>query len=152
MARSLREFKGGRMKATVIDDNYVLLPIDPKRRDCISDKHGSQCFVAGNSNYLPINSLVVPISNWRLIGDLRVNQYPGLTVMHTVWLRLHNLYAAQLSQINPNWDDERLYQETRRIIAALMQHITYNEYLPTIIGRWLVIEKAEIIPLFYYWK
>ena len=72
--------------------------------------------------------------------------------MHTVWLRLHNLYAAQLSQINPNWDDERLYQETRRIIAALMQHITYNEYLPTIIGRWLVIEKAEIIPLFYYWK
>jgi len=48
VARSLREFKGGRMKATVIDDNYVLLPIDPKRKDCISDKHGSQCFVAGS--------------------------------------------------------------------------------------------------------
>jgi len=125
VARSLREFKGGRMKATVIDDNYVLLPIDPKRKDCISDKHGSQCFVA---------------------GDLRVNQYPGLTVMHTIWLRLHNLYATQLAQINPHWNDEKLYQETRGIIAALIQHITYNEYLPAVIGPHLM-EEYGLLPL-----
>lgn len=68
-------------------------------------------------------------------GDQRVNQYTGLTVMHIVWLRLHNKYAAELSRMNPLWDDERLYQEARRIVVALIQHITYNEYLPSVLGK-----------------
>ena len=55
--------------------------------------------------------------------------------MHIVWLRLHNKYANQLALINPVWDDEQLYQETKKIVTALMQHITYNEYLPSILGK-----------------
>ena len=113
VARSLRLLSGGLMKATVIDGHYVLLPIDPGRRDCISDRQGSQCFVA---------------------GDIRVNLSPGLTVMHTIWLRLHNIYAQELGRLNAEWNDEKVYQETRRIVAALLQHITYNEYLPTVLG------------------
>jgi peroxidase len=68
-------------------------------------------------------------------GDQRVNQYTGLTVLHIVWLRLHNKYANQLALINPKWDDEQLYQETKKIVSALVQHITYNEYLPSVLGR-----------------
>ncbi len=72
-------------------------------------------------------------------GDQRVNQYTGLTVLHIVWLRLHNKYANQLALINPQWDDEQLYQETKKIVTALVQHITYNEYLPSVLGRQRII-------------
>ncbi|XP_055381026.1 uncharacterized protein LOC129611751 isoform X2 [Condylostylus longicornis] len=68
-------------------------------------------------------------------GDPRSNEQPGLLALHHVWVGEHNRIANDLSLINLHWSDEKVYQETRRIIGALFQHITYREFLPLILGR-----------------
>ena len=66
---------------------------------------------------------------------MRTNQIMTLTSLHIIFLRQHNLLASKLAAINPHWNDEILYHESRRIVGALMQHITYNEFLPSLLGR-----------------
>ena len=70
-----------------------------------------------------------------LAGEFRVNEQIVLTIMHTVWFREHNRIARELGRLNSHWDDERIYQEARRIVGALIQKITYIDYLPKIFGK-----------------
>ncbi|KAL3073258.1 hypothetical protein niasHS_000010 [Heterodera schachtii] len=70
-----------------------------------------------------------------LSGDFRANEQLGLTAMHTIWLREHNRIATKLLELNPDWDGERIYQEARKIVGAMLQHITYTEWLPLVLGK-----------------
>lgn len=65
-----------------------------------------------------------------------MREQPLLTIMHTLWLREHNRVANALYDIfGSSKSDEFYYQEARRIVIAEFQHITYNEYLPVILGN-----------------
>lgn len=68
------------------------------------------------------------------IGKQNGNQNLGTSMMKTLFLRFHNYIAFTLSSINPHWSDEILYQESRRIVIATIQRITYQDFLPIIIG------------------
>lgn len=63
------------------------------------------------------------------------NQNLGITAMQTLFLRFHNFIAFKFSSINPHWSDELLFQESRRIVIAVIQRITYNDFLPIVIGK-----------------
>jgi hypothetical protein len=50
-------------------------------------------------------------------------------------VREHNRLAAEIAAKDRSLSGEEVYQETRRIVGALMQVITYNEFLPALLGR-----------------
>lgn len=66
-------------------------------------------------------------------------------MLHILFAREHNRIADILSQINPRANDELLYQEARRIVIAEMQHIIYNEYLPSVIGP-MQMKRFRLVP------
>lgn len=67
-------------------------------------------------------------------GDNRVNQHPALTALHTLLLRRHNQHARALARRHPDWNDEHLYHEARRLLIAEYQMITFGEYMPIVFG------------------
>uniref|UniRef100_A0A336MLM4 CSON003533 protein n=1 Tax=Culicoides sonorensis TaxID=179676 RepID=A0A336MLM4_CULSO len=84
-------------------------------------------------------------------GDTRNGEQPGLLAMHTVFVAEHNRIALELSDMNFHWSDEKLYQETRRIISAMIQHITFREFLPLVLGREVMrLFDLELRPTGYY--
>ncbi|MEM9570251.1 MAG: peroxidase family protein [Pseudomonadota bacterium] len=69
-----------------------------------------------------------------LAGDIRANEQLGLTVMHTLFVREHNRIAQNLLDDDPNGDVDALYEQTRRLVIAKIQVITYEEWLPVLLG------------------
>lgn len=66
--------------------------------------------------------------------------------MHTLWHREHNRVARQLAKLNSHWDDNQIFLEARRIVAAELQHITYNELLPMLLGD-KIVDDYDLRPL-----
>ncbi|XP_058794605.1 peroxidase-like isoform X2 [Phymastichus coffea] len=106
-----------------------------------------------NQSFMPV-AHVAPASlcnskNCYLSGDDRSNAEPQTAVMHTLWVREHNRIAHKLAVINPEWSDETLYQEARRIVIAEIQHITYSEWLPLVIGKRFARSVGLTVPTNY---
>jgi hypothetical protein len=69
-----------------------------------------------------------------LAGDVRANEQVGLTALHTLFVREHNRLARSLRRRHPHLSGEKIYQRARRIVIAEMQVITYQEFLPVLLG------------------
>lgn len=117
-ANSLRTFSGGLLKT--------------------SDGITASKVGVTNRTYLPLSSDICSVSNLTHCfsgGEHRTSENLGLVSVQTLFNREHNRIAAKLAANNPSWSDEYIYQETRRIIIAILQHIVYNEWLPAVTGN-----------------
>ncbi|MGJ8656264.1 MAG: peroxidase family protein [Akkermansiaceae bacterium] len=112
-AHALRTLDGtGRLKVTITETHGDLLPFNTEGIDN----------AGGTSDTLFI------------AGDIRANEQVGLTAMHTLFMREHNYRANEFQLENPDATGEEIYQHARQIVAAEMQAITYNEFLPLLLG------------------
>ncbi|XP_050547915.1 peroxidase-like, partial [Daktulosphaira vitifoliae] len=115
LASELRTFQDGRLRSEFNNNHQEFCPQ--------RSRTSSQCESSSDSQYC------------FLAGDRRINQNLGIAVFQTMFLKFHNVIAQSLQTINPHWDDEKLYQETRRFIIATIQHINYAYYLPILLGK-----------------
>uniref|UniRef100_A0A8D8QM30 Peroxidasin homolog n=1 Tax=Cacopsylla melanoneura TaxID=428564 RepID=A0A8D8QM30_9HEMI len=119
LAAKLREHRGGCLKVLPLFKDLGLKPLLPLKTEqpddgCIRPHRDLYCYLA---------------------GDNRVNEQLALGVLHTIFVREHNRIAHELSVVNPHWSDEQIYQESRHLLSAMVQHITYNEFLPRLLGK-----------------
>lgn len=63
-----------------------------------------------------------------------MNEAPSLSGLHVVFLRLHNIIAEGLRKVR-NCRSHEIFLETKKIMGAIIQQITYGEYLPVLLGK-----------------
>jgi peroxidase len=68
-------------------------------------------------------------------GDARAQENPDLTALQTLFVREYNYQVDQLKQQHPSWTGDQLYQQARAITTAEIANITYNEFLPHLLGK-----------------
>lgn len=85
-------------------------------------------------NLLPRNAFGPDPNALYVAGDGRVNDNIVLTAMHTLFMREHNRLVDELATAHPTWNSEALFQRARKFVGAQMQAITFNEFLPALLG------------------
>ena len=119
---------------------------DYERAMALRTLDGTGHMKTSEGGLLPFNEAEPPFSNaapggtdpatFFLAGDDRANEQVALTAMHTVFVREHNYWADYFKNkdADSELDGDDLYNRARAVVGALMQHITYNEFLPLLLG------------------
>ena len=117
-ARWLRLFKNGKMKVST--GNF--LPYNTTTGELSAPVDVTAPSMANDSDHT-VKTFVA--------GDIRAAEHPGILSLHTLFVREHNKICDRL-MLEGFRNDEEIYQRARKEIAALIQQVTYEEFLPAI--------------------
>jgi hypothetical protein len=121
-------------------DGSQIYGSDDERATALRTNDGTGQLRMGNGQLLPFNIEGLPNAGGTsaslfLAGDVRANEQVGLTALHTLFVREHNRLAARIAARKPSLTDEQIYQRARRQVIAILQAITYNEFIPALLGQ-----------------
>lgn len=69
-------------------------------------------------------------------GDSRSNENLVLLAIHTLFLREHNRVCDMIVRNSKDaLEDEEIYTIAKNYVTALIQKITYSDYLPILLGE-----------------
>ncbi len=111
-----------------IDASFVY-GSDATQANALRANDGSGKLRTSAGDMLPVDP-----SGQFVAGDERANENPALTALHTLFLREHNRLADGIKAADPGLSGDQVYHRAREIVAAQVQAITVNEYLPTVLG------------------
>lgn len=122
-------------------DGSMVYGSDPQRAAALRTGVGGR-LKTSPGELLPYNSMGLindnpmrkPETSLMAAGDARANENLGLLSLQTLFLREHNRLVAEFAAQDPSLDDEALYQRARKVVGAQIQRITYEEYLPALLG------------------
>ncbi|MCA9137899.1 MAG: hypothetical protein KDB00_14105, partial [Planctomycetales bacterium] len=130
-------------------DGSIIYGSDQSRSDALRLFDGSGQLKTSPGELLPLNNetyfpdgllendvagIVDPTQTF-VAGDVRSSENPVLTSLHTVLLREHNRLAAEIGSDDPLLSGDEIFELARRQVIAQIQHITYSEYLPLLLGN-----------------
>jgi hypothetical protein len=122
-------------------DGSQIYGSDATRANALRSHVGGRLLVS-DGNLLPFNTAGLPNANQGptpdsqlfLAGDVRANENIELTAVQTLFVREHNRIADLIHRAAPGLDDETIYQLARSVVIAEEQAITFNEFLPALLG------------------
>jgi peroxidase len=91
-----------------------------------SESRSGRSFTGGKLNMGAKNILPVDQNGNYLESSHRLIVTPVAAIWPAIFARNHNYLADGLSKTNPNWNDEILFQEARRINIAIIQSVLFQ--------------------------
>ncbi|MCA9472239.1 MAG: hypothetical protein MRJ96_15655 [Nitrospirales bacterium] len=125
---------------TAFLDASMVYGSDPVRAQALRTNDGTGRLKMSAGRFLPYNIDGLPNAGGPdptlfLAGDIRANEQIGLTAMHTLFVREHNRLANKIRKRHETLTGDEIYEKARRQVGALIQVITYNEFLPVLLGK-----------------
>lgn len=116
---------------------------EPDRTDALRANDGSGRLKTSPGDFLPFNVEGFPNAqppgadpaDFFFCGDIRCNEQLALSAMHTLWVREHNSVADRVRAKYPYLSGDAIFSLARRIVISEIQVITFEEFLPLILGR-----------------
>ena len=125
---------------TAFLDASMVYGSDAVRAHALRTNDGTGKLKTSPGRFLPFNVDGLPNAGGSgetlfLAGDIRANEQIGLAAMHTLFVREHNRIAKKIRKRNETLSGDEIYEKARRKVGALIQVITYNEFLPVLLGK-----------------
>lgn len=124
---------------TAFIDASMVYGSNPIRARALRTNDGTGRLKTSPGNFLPFNTQGLPNAGGPdptlfVAGDIRANEQVGLTSMHTVFVREHNRLATTINGRSRKLTGDQIYERARARVGALIQVVTYQEFLPVLLG------------------